>query len=98
MMMRFTKTHGGHREMAKQVTLSDIAHESNVSLSTVSLVLREKPGIPPETRERVLNAARALGYQPKNSSGLNTEPQPARKLRTISLIVKLDSELGPQAN
>src|SRR5258708_2975902 len=49
--------------MSKPPRLADVARRSQVSLTTVSLVLREKPGIRPETRERVLAAAQALGYQ-----------------------------------
>ena len=54
---------------AKRVTLSDIAEESAVSLTTVSLVLRNKSGsgIPVETRQRVLDTARELGYRIKPS-------------------------------
>ncbi|HTP09973.1 MAG TPA: LacI family DNA-binding transcriptional regulator [Anaerolineae bacterium] len=52
---------------AKRVTLSDIAEKSDVSLTTVSLVLRNKAGsgIPSETRQRVLETARDLGYRGK---------------------------------
>ncbi len=44
--------------------LSDIARKAKVSVSTVSLALRNRPQIPAATRERVLAAAQALGYQP----------------------------------
>jgi LacI family transcriptional regulator len=47
----------------RRVTIGDVARESKTSVSTVSLVLRSKPGIGLETRRRVLEAARALGYQ-----------------------------------
>jgi LacI family transcriptional regulator len=52
---------------AKRVTLSDIAEQSDVSPTTVSLVLRNKSGsgIPAETRQRVLDIARDLGYRVK---------------------------------
>jgi DNA-binding LacI/PurR family transcriptional regulator len=36
--------------MSKKVAQADLARKSRVSLSTVSLVLRDKPGIPLETR------------------------------------------------
>jgi LacI family transcriptional regulator len=53
---------------AKRVTLSDIAEKSDVSLTTVSLVLRNKAGsgIPSETQQRVLETARDLGYRVKS--------------------------------
>jgi LacI family transcriptional regulator len=46
----------------KKVTLADIARASGVSTATVSLVLRDKPGVGDETRQRVLDSAQALGY------------------------------------
>ncbi|HVK04615.1 MAG TPA: LacI family DNA-binding transcriptional regulator [Armatimonadaceae bacterium] len=49
------------------VTMSDIASRAGVSRSTVSVVLNNKDaavGIAEETRRRVLNAARQLGYRP----------------------------------
>src|SRR5438046_1851107 len=47
----------------RRVTIGDVARASKTSVSTVSLVLRSKPGIGLETRRLVLEAARALGYQ-----------------------------------
>jgi DNA-binding LacI/PurR family transcriptional regulator len=52
---------------AKQrLTSADVARASGVSRATVSYVLNKDPRqtIPAETRERVLKAARTLGYQP----------------------------------
>jgi LacI family transcriptional regulator, galactose operon repressor len=48
--------------VGRRVTIGDVARASQTSVSTVSLVLRSKPGIGLETRRRVLEAARALGY------------------------------------
>lgn len=45
------------------VTARDVAREANVSPATVSLVLRGKPGVGQETRERVLECARKLGFE-----------------------------------
>ena len=47
----------------RRVTIDTIARESQTSPTTVSLVLRDRPGISAETRERVLATARTLGYQ-----------------------------------
>lgn len=56
----------------KRVTISDIARESGASPTTVSLVLRDKGVIGQDTRERVLAAAQALGYERKNSKRSET--------------------------
>lgn len=49
--------------MARKVTIEDIARKSDASITTVSMVLRDKPGIGADTRQRVLAVARELGYQ-----------------------------------
>lgn len=84
--------------MGKRVTLSDIARASNVSVSTVSLVLRNKPGIPAKTREEVLSVARALGYWPKAGPLPNIVPPRASTLHTVGVLVKSDADVGAQAN
>lgn len=50
----------------RRATLKDVARVSGVSTATVSFVLNETPGqtLPSSTRERVREAAAALGYQP----------------------------------
>lgn len=45
-----------------RVTMSVIAEKTGVSKNTVSLALRQDPQIPPATRLRIEQAARALGY------------------------------------
>lgn len=45
------------------VTISDIAKSLGVSIGTVDRALHGRPRIDPATRERVLEAARAMGYQ-----------------------------------
>ncbi len=42
--------------------MRDVANEAGVSLSTVSLVINNKPGVSPDRRERVLRAIKTLGY------------------------------------
>lgn len=49
--------------MARKITIEDIAQHSGASITTVSMVLRDKPGIGAETRQRVLKIAQDLGYQ-----------------------------------
>lgn len=79
---------------AKKITLADIARRSDVSLTTVSLVLRNKPGIgiPAETRQRIMNTAQDLGYRVKT-------PLKARQgLTTIGVILKARADDLPLAN
>ena len=51
-------------EPRKRYTIKDIAEQSGVSLSTVSLVLNDNPRISQATRDRVLKTIERLGYQP----------------------------------
>lgn len=78
---------------SRRVTMAEIAEQSDVSLSTVSLVLRDRPGVGSATRRRVLEVARDLGYIPKNQ----TTPY-ASALANIGLILKADPDSVPQAN
>ncbi|MFI7633425.1 LacI family DNA-binding transcriptional regulator [Nonomuraea sp. NPDC049400] len=55
---------------AKRTTIADVARTAGVSGATVSFVLNDTPGqsIPEETRQRVLEAVRQLGYRPRGSA------------------------------
>ncbi len=57
-------------EVMRRVTSNDIAKAAGVSRTTVSFVLNEKRGtnIPAETKARVLQAAKALGYVPNSAA------------------------------
>ncbi|BAJ74810.1 transcriptional regulator [Microbacterium testaceum StLB037] len=57
----------------RKPTLHDVAAAAGVSIAAASFALRDKAGVSPETRERVLAAARALNY---------VVNAPARSLRT----------------
>ena len=46
----------------RKITLADVAHYAAVSISTASRALNEHPAIKAETRDRVVAAAKALGY------------------------------------
>lgn len=51
--------------MPKRITSIDVAKQAGVSQSTVSRVFSENsPNVTPETRQRVLDVARDLGYRP----------------------------------
>jgi LacI family transcriptional regulator len=77
-----------------RVKMADVARESGVSLSTVSMVLAEKPGLPSETRQRVLSVAHALGYRSKVSGNLGA----AHALRTVRMFLKGQRGEIPHSN
>lgn len=52
-----------------QLTLRDVSEASGVSEMTVSRVLRQQGDVSAKTREKVLEAARALGYVPNKIAG-----------------------------
>lgn len=66
-------------------TLKAVAAHADVSLATAARVLRDDPtlSVRPVTRERVLTAARDLGYRPNRvASGLRT-----RRTGTIAIVL-----------
>ena len=70
------KTPGPRAKTPKRVTLKTLAEHTGLSLGTISIALNDTPaaqGLRPETRQRVRDAARELGYQPNEL---------ARSLRT----------------
>lgn len=62
-----TKTPGF--DPRRTLTLRDVSEASGVSEMTVSRVLRNRGDVSEATRERVLEAARALGYVPNKIAG-----------------------------
>lgn len=67
-----------------RTTIKDVAKAANVSPSTVSLVLNNRPvPIAPETRERVFRAAKELNYRPNQIAVALT----TRKTNTIGVII-----------
>ena len=65
------------------VKLKDVADVLGVSEATVSLALNQRPGVNAETRKRVLETARQLGYTPNHiARGLAMN-----KTHTLGLIV-----------
>lgn len=75
----------------RRVTLDQVANASNASSATVSLALRNKPGVSRDTRERILATAHALGYQRTIRAGRDN----GAALRNIALIFRTWSE-GPE--
>lgn len=72
-----------------RVTLQDLARITDLSVSTVSLALRDSPRIAPKTKERVQEVAEQLGYR---AAPFASSPRKARP-RRIGLICRLEQEL-----
>jgi len=75
----------GYQLTNHRVTSQDVAERAGVSRTTVSLVLNDVPGvkISPETRQRVLDAARELNYVPEAAA----QALASRRARIIGLIL-----------
>ncbi|WP_337924760.1 LacI family DNA-binding transcriptional regulator [Szabonella alba] len=56
-------------DLRRPLTLRDVSEASGVSEMTVSRVLRNRGDVSEATREKVLNAARNLGYVPNKIAG-----------------------------
>ena len=69
--------------MARVIGIRDVADKASVAASSVSRVISGHPNVSPEMKDRVLAAARALGYEP------NMLAQNLRRgsTRTIGLLV-----------
>ncbi len=66
----------------KRLTIAEVAREAGVSSQTVSRVINNRPDVSPETRQRVQQVIRRLGYQPSAlARGLAS-----RRTRTLGLI------------
>ena len=68
---------------AKRATIVDVAGLAGVSRQTVSRAINDKGDIDPATKERVLEAARVLGYRPSR----HARAMRSRGSVTIGLIV-----------
>src|SRR5688500_701691 len=79
-----TKTRARRRGGGGRPTMHDIARLANVSMPTVSRVLNGSPLVSVETRDRVLEVARAQGY------AVNRNAQKLRHTRTNTIAVMLD--------
>jgi DNA-binding LacI/PurR family transcriptional regulator len=52
----------------RRPTIADVASRAGVSKSLVSFVFNDRPGVAPQTRERILAAAREMGWRPRPSA------------------------------
>ena len=54
-------------------TIKTVAEKANVSTAAVSIALNNKPGVSEETRNRIMETAKKLGYEPQIRSDNPTE-------------------------
>ena len=52
----------------RRPTIADVASRVGVSKSLVSFVFNDRPGVAPQTRERILATAREMGWRPRPSA------------------------------
>jgi LacI family transcriptional regulator len=73
----------------RRVTMTDIAREAGCSQATVSFVLNQTEGvkISAETRTRVIDVARALGYMPTSAGAFLHAPTAQRTEGPIGFLV-----------
>jgi DNA-binding LacI/PurR family transcriptional regulator len=73
-------------EPRRRPTIVDVARRAGVSAAAVSFAVNGRPGVSSGTRERILAAARELGWQPSASARALTEA----RSRTIGLVLSRD--------
>src|SRR3954470_18142706 len=72
----------------RRPTIADVARRAGVSAAAVSFAVNDRPGVSPETRERILTAARDLGWRPSASARALTEA----RTRAIGLVLARDAQ------
>ncbi len=70
----------------RRPTIADVARRAGVSATAVSFAVNDRPGVSPETRERILDVARELGWRPSASARALTEA----RTRAIGLVLARD--------
>src|SRR3954462_11150967 len=71
----------------RRPTIADVARRAGVSAAAVSFAVNDRPGVSPETRERILAAARELGWRPSAAARALTEA----RTRAIGLVLARDA-------
>lgn len=77
-----------------RTTIADIAARAGVSTAAVSYALNDKPGVSPDTRDRILEIAGELGWRPSQAARALS----GARAETIGLIIARQPEtLGLEA-
>ncbi|SDU66626.1 LacI family DNA-binding transcriptional regulator [Jiangella alkaliphila] len=74
---------------AERPTIADVAQRAGVSKGLVSFALNDKPGVSPQTRDRILEAARDLGWQPS----LRARALSVNRAFALGLVISRDPEI-----
>jgi DNA-binding LacI/PurR family transcriptional regulator len=67
----------------RRPTIADVARRAGVSAAAVSFAVNDRPGVSSGTRERILAAARELGWRPSASARALTES----RTRAVGLVL-----------
>lgn len=67
----------------RRSTLADVARAAGVSQAAASRAINARPGVRPDLRDRVLEAARSLGYQPNTAA----QSLANRRTRLVGIVV-----------
>lgn len=67
----------------RKVTIKDVARLAGVSPSAVTIAVHDKPGVSAKTKERILQAARELGWSPNQAA----QSLSGRALHTVGLAI-----------
>jgi DNA-binding LacI/PurR family transcriptional regulator len=72
----------------RRPTIADVARRAGVSAAAVSFAVNDRPGVSSGTRERILAAARELGWQPSAAARALTEA----RTRAVGLVLARSAE------
>jgi DNA-binding LacI/PurR family transcriptional regulator len=73
----------------RKATIRDVAARAGVSNSAVTLALHDRPGVSAATRERILAAAKDLGWRPNLAAATLS----GRSLHTVGLVIARPARL-----
>ena len=83
---------------SSKVTIYDVARESGVSIGTVSRVLNNRREVAAETRVRVLDAAKRLGFTPQTTTRRVSIGLVIREIETVHEVGYVGTVLSELAN